>query len=223
MEFSSKGEVKAGDIETDGSVEIVNKDLHIATLTKNVNFELEMTVGKGRGYVPAERHTKADHGIGMIVLDSLFSPVKKVNYHVEDTRVGQITDYDRLILEIWTNGGMDPKETLLYASNILQRHMDVFVNFGKLPEEEEDFEESKEEQELLDKLRMPVSELELSVRSSNCLREASIKTIGDLVKRTETDMLRYRNFGKKSLSEISGILKDMGLSFGMKIETEPSK
>ena len=132
--------------------------------------------------------------------------------------MGKTTDYDRLILEIWTNGAIDPKEALLYASNILQRHLDIFVGFGKLPEDIVEEEVSKEEKELLDKLNMPISELELSVRSSNCLKEAKIKTIGDLVRKSEMEMLKYRNFGKKSLTEINKILGDMGLHLGMKIE-----
>jgi DNA-directed RNA polymerase subunit alpha len=179
---------------------------------------MEMDVARGRGYVPAERNKKEGQPIGVIAIDSIFTPVTKVNFSVENTRVGQITDYDRLILELWTNGSIDPKEALLYASNILQRHLDIYVGFGKLPEEEEVQEESEEQKLLREKLKIPISELELSVRSSNCLREARIKTIGDLVKKTELEMLKYRNFGKKSLAEINKILIDMGLSLGMKIE-----
>ncbi|MGE4357420.1 MAG: DNA-directed RNA polymerase subunit alpha [Candidatus Omnitrophota bacterium] len=215
-----KGEVTAKDIITDETVEIINRDLHIATLTKDTKFFVELEVSKGRGYVPAERNKKEDQPIGVIPVDAIFSPVRKVNFVVENTRVGQMTDYDKLILEIWTNGAISPKEALLYASNILQRHLDIFVNFGELPEEEEIIEEDKAaEAELLDKLNTPISELELSVRSENCLREANIKTIGDLVKCTEQDLLKYRNFGKKSLSEIQAILKDMGLSLGMGVES----
>ncbi len=211
-----KGEVFAKDIITDEAIEIINSDLLIATLTKDTKLNIEMEVGRGRGYVPAERNKKETQSIGVIPVDSVFSPVKRVNFNVQNTRVGQLTDYDRLILEVWTNGSMEPKEALLYAANIFQRHLDIFVNYGKLPEEEtEEPEETKEEKELLEKLKLPVSELELSVRSSNCLREARIKTIGDLVKRTEQEMLAYRNFGKKSLAEIKDILKGMGLSLGM--------
>jgi len=218
IDVEKKGEITANDIKADETVEIVNPDLHIATLTKNVKFQMEMDVARGRGYVPAERNKKEGQPIGVIAIDSIFTPVTKVNFSVENTRVGQITDYDRLILELWTNGSIDPKEALLYASNILQRHLDIYVGFGKLPEEEEVQEESEEQKLLREKLKIPISELELSVRSSNCLREARIKTIGDLVKKTELEMLKYRNFGKKSLAEINKILIDMGLSLGMKIE-----
>ncbi|MCX5686105.1 MAG: DNA-directed RNA polymerase subunit alpha [Candidatus Omnitrophica bacterium] len=217
IEVEKKGEVTAKDIKTDETVEIVNPDLHIATLTKNVKFHVEMEVARGRGYVPAERNKKETQSIGVIPIDSIFTPVIKVNFFVENTRVGQITDYDKLIVETWTNGSIEPKEALLYASNILQRHLDIFVGFGKLPEEEETPVESEETKLLREKLKVPISELELSVRSSNCLREARIKTIGDLVKKTELDMLKYRNFGKKSLGEINKILVGMGLSLGMKL------
>ena len=169
--------------------------------------------------MPADRNKQEGQSIGVIAIDSIFTPVRKVNFDVENTRVGQITDYDKLILEIWTNGAIAPKEALLYASNILQRHLDVFVNFGKLPEEEESPEETQEQKLLKEKMKIPISELELSVRSSNCLKEARIKTIGDLVKRSELDMLQYRNFGKKSLAEIKKVIVDMGLSLGMKVES----
>ncbi len=218
LNVEKKGEVTADDITRDETVEVLNPDLHIATLTKKTKFQMEMEVARGRGYVPAERNKKEDMPIGVIPIDSVFSPVKKINFAVENTRVGQITDYDRFILEIWTNGAIDPKEAVLYASNILQRHLDIFVGFGKLPEEIVEEEISKEEKELGEKLNMPISELELSVRSSNCLGEARIKTIGDLVKKTEMEMLKYRNFGKKSLTEINKILQDMGLHLGMKPE-----
>jgi DNA-directed RNA polymerase subunit alpha len=223
IDVNKKGEVTAEDIKADETVEIVNPDLHIATLTKNVPLKIEMEIARGRGYVPAERNKKEGQAIGVIPVDSIFTPVKKVNFYVENTRVGQITDYDKLILEVWTNGAIEPKEAVLYASNILQRHLDIFVGFGKLPEEEEVVEETEDQKLLKEKLKVPISELELSVRSSNCLREARIKTIGDLVKRTELEMLKYRNFGKKSLSEINKILSGMGLSLGMKIEGETKK
>jgi DNA-directed RNA polymerase subunit alpha len=219
----SKGAVKAKDIETDESVEIINPDLHIATLTKDFKFSMEMEVSRGRGYVPSELNKREDMSIGVIPIDALFSPVKKVNIGVENTRVGQRTDYDKLILEIWTNGAVSPKDALLYASNILQRHLDIFVNFGQLPEEEEEPEMSKEEIALYEKLRLPISELELSVRSSNCLREANIKIIADLVKRTEEEMLGFKNFGKKSLMEIKQLLGGMGLALGMQVDPKKLK
>ena len=223
IDVDKKGEITAKDIKCDETVEIVNPDLHIATLTKNVPFKVEMEVARGRGYVPAERNKKEGQPIGVIAIDSIYTPIKKVNFKVENTRVGQITDYDKVILEVWTNGAIEPKEALLYASNIFQRHLDIFVGFGKLPEEEETPVETEEQRLLREKLKVPISELELSVRSSNCLKEARIKTIGDLVRRSEMDMLKYRNFGKKSLAEISKILTDMGLSLGMKIDEEEKK
>ena len=218
IDIEKKGVVTAKDIKTDETVEIVNPDLHICTITKEARLKMEMQISRGRGYVPAERNKKEGQPIGVIAIDSIFTPVKKINFSVEATRVGQITDYDKLILEIWTNGSINPKESLLYASNILQRHLDIFVNFGKLPEEEELPEETEEQKLLKEKLKIPISELELSVRSSNCLREARIKTIGELVRKSELDMLQYRNFGKKSLAEIKKVIVDMGLGLGMKIE-----
>ncbi len=222
IKTDKKGEVKAGDITTDETIEILNPNLHIATLTKNTTFNVQMEVGKGRGYVAAERNKKENQPIGVVPVDSIFGPVKRVNFLVENTRVGQMTDYDKLILEIWTNGSMSPKDALLYASNILQRHLDVFVGYGRLPEEEAAPEVAIED-ELIEKLKTPVSELELSVRSANCLREAHIKTIADLVRRSEAEMLKYRNFGKKSLSEIGVILKEMNLTLGMKLDKEVLK
>ncbi|MBU4205166.1 DNA-directed RNA polymerase subunit alpha [Patescibacteria group bacterium] len=223
LKASKKGEVTAKDIVTDDTVEVINPDLHIATLTKNTTLNMELEIGKGRGYVPAERNKKEGQPIGMIPVDSLFSPVRRVNFHVEDTRVGQTTDYDKLIVNIWTNGGIDPKEALLYASHILQQHLEVFSKLGEVEIEDDGEEEAGEDKELLDKLNLLVSELELSVRSNNCLRDARIKTIGDMVRKTEQDMLQYRNFGKKSLTEIKEILKGMGLSFGMEIPKEAKK
>lgn len=217
INVEKKGAVKASDIITDETIEILNPNLHIATLTKKTKFSMEMEVGRGRGYVPSEKNKKENQSIGVIAIDSIFTPVTKVNFNVENTRIGQITDYDKLILEVWTNGSISPKDALLHASHILQGHLDPFVNYGKLPEEEEKEKETVEDKELLEKLQIPITELELSVRSSNCLKEAKIKTIADLVKKTEMEMLKYRNFGKKSLSEIQKILHDMGLSFGMKI------
>ena len=219
INVDKKGEVRAGDIQTDATIEILNNDLRIATLSKKTKFNLEMEVAKGRGYLPAEGNKKEDQPVGVIPIDSVFSPVRKVNYHVENTRVGRLTDYERLILEIWTDSSFSPEEALLYAANILQKHLEVFVEYGKLPEEEE-VEEKEEEKELYEVLRKPISELELSVRSANCLREARIKTIGDLVQKSEFQMLKYRNFGKKSLGEILGILKGMKLSLGIKVDKE---
>jgi DNA-directed RNA polymerase subunit alpha len=212
-----KGEVTAAQIQTDETVEIVNPDLHIATLTKPTHFQMELEMGIGRGYVPAERNRKESQPIGVIPVDAIFSPVAKVNFLVENTRVGQMTDYDRLILEIWTRGSLNPKEALLTAAHILQKHLEIFTAFGELPIPEGE-EEEPLSPEVLEKLRTPVADLELSVRSANCLREAKIKTIADLVQKTEAEMLKYRNFGKKSLAEVQNLLKGMGLSLGMKLD-----
>lgn len=221
LSVSKKGAVTAKDIQTDETVEIINGDHHIATLTEDTKLEMELIVERGRGYVPASANKSDEDPIGVIPVDSLFSPVKRVNLDVENTRVGHITDYDKLILEIFTDGSMEPKDTMLYASNILQRHIDPFASLGQLPEElEEEEEETKEQKDLNKKLDKPISELELSVRSSNCLAEANIRTIGDLVRRKETEMLKYKNFGKKSLNEINDVLSTMGLHLGMEISEE---
>lgn len=216
IDVRKEGAVTARDIQADETIEIINPDHHIAMLTKNIKFRMEMDVSRGRGYVPAERNKKEGAPIGSVAVDSVFSPVVKVNFLVEETRVGQMTDYDRLILEIWTNGAMSAEESLLYASNILQRHLDIFVNYGELPEEEE--EEEEDDKEFLELIQKPITELELSVRSANCLEAASIKTIADLIQKTEQQMLKYKNFGKKSLMEIQNILAGMGLKLGMSIE-----
>ncbi len=217
IKADSKGEVKAKDIIHDETIEILNPDLHIATLTKSTKFHVEMEVGKGRGYYPAEKNKKEGQPIGVIPVDSIFTPIVKVNFQVENTRVGQITDYDKLILEIWTNGSVTPKDALLYSAHILEKHLEIFLGYGSLPAEEVE-EEVKVDEELYSKLKMPVSELELSVRSANCLKEAKIKTIGELVQKSEAEMLKYRNFGKKSLAEIKEIIISMGLSLGMKVD-----
>lgn len=216
IDVKKKGAVTAKDIQADETVEIINPDLHIATLTKDIRFYLEMEVSRGRGYVPAERNKQEGMPIGAIPVDSIFSPVVKINFSVEETRVGQITDFDRLIVEITTNGAMSPEEALLYASNILQRHLDIFVNYGELPVEEE--EEEEEDKEFLELVNKPITELELSVRSANCLEAANIKTIGDLIQKTEAQMLKYKNFGKKSLSEIQNILTGMNIHLGMNVQ-----
>ena len=221
IEKDRKGPVTAGDLAGDDTVEVVNSDLHLCTLTKAGKFRLEVEVSRGRGYVPADRHKKEGQPIGVIPVDALFSPVTRVNFAVEDTRVGQVTDYDRLLLEIWTNGAMSPKDALLYASNIFQRHLDLFVNYGTLPEEPEDEALPAVSEELQEKFKTPISELELSVRSANCLREAKIHTIGELVEKTPQELLKYRNFGKKSLAEIDELLHGMGLQLGMGPKGQP--
>jgi DNA-directed RNA polymerase subunit alpha len=224
LKASKKGAITAKNIAADETVEIINPELHIATLTKDTSFNMELEIGRGRGFVPSERNKKEGQAIGVIPVDSIFAPVRRVSYHAENTRVGHITDYDKLILEIWTNGSMEPKDAILYASHILQKHLEVFLKLGQIVVEDEAQEEStKENRDLLEKLKLPVSELELSVRSGNCLREARIKTIGELVTKTEQEMLQYRNFGKKSLQEIMEMIKEMGLSLGMEIPKEYKK
>ncbi len=224
IKADKKGEIRAKNIICDETVEIVNPDHLIATLTQDIAFNVELEVGKGRGYVPAELNKKDTLAVGAIAIDSIFTPIVKVNYLVENTRVGQRTDYDRLILEIETNGAISPKEALLYAANIQQRHLDVFVSYGQLPEEEVEEEEiSAEEEAIYEKLRLPVSELELSVRSANCLKDANIRTIADLVKKAESELLGFRNFGKKSLTEINELLVVMGLHLGMKVDPKKLK
>lgn len=215
IEKDKKGPVTAGDIQGDNTIEVVNPDLHICTLTKQMPFRMEMEVNRGRGYVIAEKHKKEGQPIGIIPIDALFSPVRRVNFMVEDTRVGQVTDYDRLLLEVWTNGSLSPKDALLYGANILQRHLDLFVNYGSLPEEPEEVDTGTVNEELTEKLQTPISELELSVRSANCLREAKIYTIAQLVEKSPQELLKYRNFGKKSLAEIEELLKGMGMQLGM--------
>ena len=217
IEKDKKGAVTAGDIITDDTVEVINPDLHICTLTKATLFRMELEVARGRGYVPAEKNKKEGQIIGAVAIDALFAPVKRVNFLVEETRVGQVTDFDKLVLEIWTSGAISPKDALLYAANILQRHLDLFVNYGTLPQEVDEPEAAPVDADLLEKLRVPISELELSVHSANCLREAQIKTIGDLVQKTQQDLLKYRNFGNKSLAEIGELLGGMNLSLGMEL------
>jgi DNA-directed RNA polymerase subunit alpha len=224
IKTDKKGEIRAKDIISDEMVEVLNGDHHVVTLTQDIPFDMELEVSRGRGYVPADQNKKEGAPVGTIAVDSIFTPITNVSFHVENTRVGQRTDYDRLIMDITTNGAINPKEALLYGANILQRHLDVFVSYGQLPEEEEEIEEiSAEEESLYSKLRLPISELELSVRSSNCLKDANIKTIADLVRRPESELLNFRNFGKKSLTEINDILKAMGLGLGMKIDVKKLK
>ncbi|HKZ21749.1 MAG TPA: DNA-directed RNA polymerase subunit alpha [candidate division Zixibacteria bacterium] len=225
VEMEKKGELKAGDFETDPEVEILNPDLHIATFTDNVKFKMELDINSGRGYVASEQNKDDSLPVGTIFIDSLFSPVTKVNFEVENTRVGQRTDYDKLILEIWTDGSITPENALSQASKIIKDHMQVFI---KLDEEEQMDEEEKVDDETLrirNLLKTRVDELELSVRSANCLRAANIQTIEDLVKKSEPEMLKFRNFGRKSLNELKKILDERGLHFGMDVEKykEPAK
>ncbi|MCK5851204.1 MAG: DNA-directed RNA polymerase subunit alpha [Kiritimatiellae bacterium] len=211
------GEAKAGDIETHGLVEVLNPEQPIATLNDGAVLDMEMVVKSGKGYVPAERNTSKDQSIGVIALDAVFSPIEKVNYVVTNARVGQLTDYDKLTLEVWTDSSISPEDAVAFAAKILKEHMNPFINFE---EELEPVEEEKEEVEekLNENLFRSVSELELSVRSSNCLKNANITLIGELVQRKESEMLKTKNFGRKSLNEIKAILEEMDLSLGMKLD-----
>jgi len=215
FEMRGKGEVRAGDLQVDAEVVVLNPDLHIASLNKDGDLRMEVEIDGGRGYVSADQHSQTERPIGVIPIDSLFSPVLRVNYNVEATRLGQRIDYDKLTMEVWTDASILPQDAVAVAAKILRDHFNLFIHFEE-PIEEEVEEEVNEEilrvRRLLDK---SVEELELSVRSSNCLRAAEIKSIGDLVKKGEPEMLKYRNFGRKSLKEIQDILGEMGLAFGM--------
>jgi DNA-directed RNA polymerase subunit alpha len=222
IEVEGPKEVKAGDIITDDQVEILNPGHHICTLSEGGKLRMEMTCRRGRGYVPAAANKIPGAPIGTIPVDSLFSPVRKVNYQVTNARVGQVTDYDKLTLEVWTDGSVSPQDGVAYAAKIIKEQLTVFVNFDET-EEPVAVEAPKEEAKLNENLFRSVDELELSVRSANCLQQANIKTIGDLVQRTEAEMLKTKNFGRKSLKEIKEILAEMGLSLGMKLENWPPK
>ncbi len=215
--------LKAGDFHTGDAVEILNPEHHIATLSRDAKLSMEMMVKMGRGYVPAERNKEENQPVGTIPMDAIFSPIRKVNYTVTNARVGQITDYDKLTLEVWTDGSLSPEEAVVHAAKILKNQLSIFVAFE---EEEEEMEVSPEQDEaarLNENLFRSVDELELSVRSANCLKHANIKLIGDLVQKTEAEILATKNFGRKSLNEIKEILSEMGLSLGMKLENWPSK
>ncbi|MGE5248234.1 MAG: DNA-directed RNA polymerase subunit alpha, partial [Verrucomicrobiota bacterium] len=209
--------VKAGDIQAGANVEILDKDAPVATLSEEGKIAMEMRLRLGRGYVSADRNFDDDLGIGYIPVDSIHSPVRKVNYIVEDARLGQTTDYDKLVLEVWTNGAVSPQDAVAHAAKILKDHMAIFINFEESSEEALDFT-STEDERILEQLNRSVDELELSVRSYNCLKNANIKTIYDLVTKSEAEMLKTKNFGRKSLNEIKDILAEMGLSLGMNID-----
>lgn len=234
MKVSSQkaGVVTAADIVADPAIEVVNKDLVLATLTADVKFEMEMIVENGRGYVPASERIastdKYEQELGRIAVDALYSPVTRVRYTTENTRVGQKTNYDRLILEVWTNGTVTPEMALVEAAKILRKHINPFVQYAELGEEtvadkitEEAIEEAVDET-ITQRLNMPVQELELSVRASNCLESAKIETVGQLVAMTEADLLKIRSFGKTSLMEVKRKISDLGLSLGMTQEKSQS-
>jgi DNA-directed RNA polymerase subunit alpha len=227
ISVNKEGIVSANDIQTSSGIEVLNTDQIICTLDKKQKFEAEFEVRVGRGFFTGDENKRPDMPIGVIPIDSIFSPVTRVKYAVENTRVGQRTDYDKLILEIWTDGRITPDDALLQASAILRHHLDVFVNYddSQVEFDETSEEVSQENTRLKKMLNMSVNEIELSVRAANCLNNANITTVGQLAMKTEAEMLKYRNFGKKSLNEIKEKLQQLGLSLGMKFESglvEPS-
>jgi DNA-directed RNA polymerase subunit alpha len=217
LTVDTPGDVRSGQIETDADVEVLDRDVHVATVSEGGRLSIEMRLKSGRGYVSADKNFDEDLALGYIPIDSVHSPVRKVNFAVEAARLGQMTDYDKLTLEVWTNGAVSPQDAIGYAAKLLKDHMSIFINFEEVPEQTEEISERG-----LDKmneiLNRSVEELELSVRSYNCLKNANIQTIGELVQKTEAEMLRTKNFGRKSLNEIKEILANMGLSLGMRID-----
>jgi len=217
LKANSKGRLTAGMFEGDPEVELLNPDIHVCELTKDMDFEMEIDVDSGRSYTVAEQNRREDAPAGTVFIDSLFSPVTRVSYSVENTRVGQRTDYDRLILDVSTDGSITPEDALSYAAKLLKDYLQLFIHMDEELMVEEEPEEDEDVVRVRNLLKTRVDELELSVRSSNCLRAANIQTIQDLVTKSESEMLKYRNFGRKSLNEISAILEEMNLSFGMDI------
>ncbi|HPC84985.1 MAG TPA: DNA-directed RNA polymerase subunit alpha [Smithellaceae bacterium] len=216
LNVTSPGVITAGDILTDGTIEVLNPDHYIATLSGGGSLKAEMVVKMGKGYIPAKKELEPDQPEGTINIDAIFSPIKKVNYVVSHARVGQITDYDKLVLEVWTDGSLNPGDAIAYSAKILKQQLDVFINFEEV--EEPPSETPQESPGFNEILMRSVEDLELSVRSANCLKNAGINTIGELVQKTEAEMLKTKNFGRKSLSEIKDILNEYGLAFGMKPE-----
>lgn len=227
IKANKQGPITAADIKPEPTVEIINPELHIATLVDKQEFEAELTVKKGRGYVTAEENEPEEHEIGIISIDSIFSPIRRVNYKVEDTRVGKLTNYDRLILEIWADGTLTPEMALVEAAKIYRKHISPLVQYLEIGRElqidEKKEEDHRKKEEYLTsvkkKLAMPVSELDLTVRSSNCLSSMKIQTIGELAARNETDLFKIANFGKTSLKEVKKKLAELGLSLGMDLNT----
>ena len=213
------GEAKGSDIIHDADVTILTQDLHIATLDKEATLDMEMVVKPGRGYVPAERNKEEGLPIGVVAVDSIYSPVKRVNFQVENARVGRMTDYDKLTIEIWTDGSLTPRDALSEAAGILREHLDIFIQAEDLGDVKPDQHQEEDRGMVNKNLFRSVNELELSVRAANCLKNANIKTIADLVQKTEMEMLKTKNFGKKSLNEIKEILAEMGLSLGVKLDS----
>jgi DNA-directed RNA polymerase subunit alpha len=220
LKLKGPGEIKAAEIQKQSSdIEILNPDLPIATLNRHANFEIELRIGRGKGYVPAEENKSPDHTIGVIPIDSIFSPIKNCIFNVEATRVGARSDFEKLTLDIETDGSITPEDCLTLAAKILRDHFQLFINFDIEPEEEAKVSEQDTEKQRIRKiLMMNVDELELSVRSHNCLKAANIRTLGDLVRREESELLKFRNFGRKSLDELMAITDEYGLHFGMDVE-----
>jgi len=217
---TNAGVITAGDIITDGTIEVLNTDHYIATLSGGGSFKAEMIVKMGKGYTAAKKELEPDQPEGTINIDAIYSPIKKVNYVVSHARVGQITDYDKLVMEVWTDGSLNPGDAMAYSAKILKQQLDVFINFEEV--EEEIIPEKEDEKGNVNEiLTRSVEDLELSVRSANCLKNAGINTIGELVQKTEADMLKTKNFGRKSLSEIKDILNEYGLVFGMRLDINP--
>jgi DNA-directed RNA polymerase subunit alpha len=214
-------QVTAADIQGGPQVEVLNPNQHIATLAKDAELEMELVIRVGRGYVPAERNKREGDAVGTVPIDAIFSPVTKVNFNVTNARVGQRTDYDRLVLEVNTDGSVRPEDAVAYAARILQEQLAIFVNFEEQPVAAES--EERSEAPVNDNLFRPVEDLELSVRSANCLQNADIRYLGELVQKTEQEMLKTKNFGRKSLNEIKDILHEMGLSLGMKLDNFPGR
>ncbi len=219
IRFDQSGEVMSGHIETDADVEVLDRHMHIATVAEGGKLSVEMRLKPGRGYISADRNFDDDLPLGYIPIDSVHSPVRKVNFYVENARLGQMTDYDKLTLEVWTNGAISPQDSVGQAAKLLKDHMAIFINFEEIPEGVEEQAERPLNQ-MHEVLNRSVEELELSVRSYNCLKNANIQSIGDLVQRTEAEMLRTKNFGRKSLNEIKEILGSLGLSFGMRFDSQ---
>lgn len=221
IEKQGEGRVCAGDIQTGAMVEVLNPGLHICTLARDAKLRMELTLKQGKGYVSAEKNIEENQAIGTIPIDTVFSPIRKVSYAVTQARIGQITDYDKLALEIWSDGSVKPEDALAFAAKILKDQLSVFINFEEEVESLE--EEVRAEPAFNENLFRSVDELELSVRSANCLKNADIRNIGELVQKTEQEMLKTKNFGRKSLNEIKEILAEMGLSLGMKIDNFPRR
>jgi DNA-directed RNA polymerase subunit alpha len=219
LQVDAPGEVMSSQIETDADVEVLDRNLHIATVGEGGKLNVEMRIKQGRGYVAADRNYEEDLPLGYIPIDSVHSPVRKVNYGVEGARLGQNTEFDKLTIEVWTNGAISPQDAIGQAAKLLKDHMTIFINFEETPEVVEEPAERAMNQ-MNEVLNRSVEELELSVRSYNCLKNANIQTIGDLVQRSEAEMLRTKNFGRKSLNEIKEILAGLGLSFGMKFDAQ---